>query len=199
MHALLRTSVVVVIIGLLTLGIFSCRLTWSPGDYLESLRQGEELHHLQQLVQRHGEGYQHAVEEWIAQRCTFAETMQQLEEIDRELDEAWPRYLARTRESSRMSDEERRYVIFLQYVKGLLHRNPDQLQHALRRFKKDYQQYHTGTPKLDAVRGALPSPCPDAGTVKSIRPTRAEAAVALLPADGRLGRACPGVPSFVPR
>jgi hypothetical protein len=66
MHALLRTSVVVFIVGLLALYLISFRDVCSQRDWLRESRRSEEIQRLQQPTRRHQEGQYQAVQEWIS-------------------------------------------------------------------------------------------------------------------------------------
>jgi septal ring factor EnvC (AmiA/AmiB activator) len=134
MNALLRTAVVALAVGLLTLGVFGLRFAWSPSDILREIRRGEEIQGLRRITDRRTEARQKAVQEYIAQRRTLAETMQRFQESDHE----WPYYDAVLWKCS--SDDEKHYRQLIGHVEGALEGRPEELAAVLRRLEKDYQQ-----------------------------------------------------------
>jgi len=135
MNAQFRTAVVAFVVGLLTLGVFGLRLAWSPSDLQRESRRVEELQRLRRAMDRRTEARQQAAQEWIAQRCTLAETMQRFQELDGE----WPDYIT-LRRKWWPSDDERHYRVLLAHVGGALEGRPEELAGVLRRLEKDYQQ-----------------------------------------------------------
>jgi hypothetical protein len=146
MNALLRTTAVALVVALLTLGVFGPRFACSPGDYqtlLQEIRRHEELQELEQTTSRREEAIRQATHDYIAQRCTLAETMQRVRELEREVDQEWP-YLSSARKMSPLSDEERHYGVIISYVQTILYGRSGELATVLRRLEKDYQQLQTG-------------------------------------------------------
>jgi hypothetical protein len=47
MNNLMRTAVCALVLGLLTLGFFTLRSAYSPGDFQEMIRRGEEIQRLE--------------------------------------------------------------------------------------------------------------------------------------------------------
>ncbi len=95
MNPLLRTSVVALVVVLLALGVFGFRLACSPSDYREFVqesRRKENLRELERANLRRRQLHRQAVQEWIVQRCALEETMQRLQEGDRELEQKWHAY-----------------------------------------------------------------------------------------------------------
>ncbi len=79
------------------------------------------------------------MQEWIAQRCPLAETMQQFQEGDRELEQEWPAYYF-TDQKEWASDEDRYYHLIRTYVEAILREQPEELATARCRLERDYQQ-----------------------------------------------------------
>jgi hypothetical protein len=134
MNALLRTVVVALIVGLLTLGVFGLRLACFSWEFPES-HDNEELQRLKQATDRRIEARQRAAQEYVARRCTLAETMRRFQELDHE----WPDYVTPNRKWW-PSDEERHYRILLSYIEGILQGQPEELAATLRRLETDHQQ-----------------------------------------------------------
>jgi hypothetical protein len=138
MNALLRTIVVALVVGLLTLGVFGLRLTCFSGELPES-RHSEEFQRLKQATDRRMEARQQAVQEYIAQRCILAETMRRFRELDRE----WPDYVAPNRKWW-PSDGERHYRILIACFEGILEGQAEESAATFRRLEKDRQQLQAG-------------------------------------------------------
>ncbi|HEY7423474.1 MAG TPA: hypothetical protein VH682_04460 [Gemmataceae bacterium] len=138
MNALLRTVVVVLVVGLLTLGVFGLRLACFPGEFPES-QDNEKFQRLKQATERRMEARQQAVQEYIAGRCTLAETMRRFQELDHE----WPDFVTSNRKWW-PSDEERHYRVLLSGVEGILQGQPEELAATLRRLEEDRQQLQAG-------------------------------------------------------
>lgn len=142
MNPLLRTTVIALVVVLLALGVFGFRLACSPSDFQELVqesRRKEALRERERAVLRRRQLYGQAVQDWIAQRCTLAETMQRLQEGDRELKQEWyARYSIRW-----ASNEDRHYQLIHMYVEMILHERPEELATARCRLQRDYQQLQT--------------------------------------------------------
>jgi hypothetical protein len=137
MNAPIRTAVVA---GLLTLGVFTLRFACSPADSQET-RRGEELQKLQRATLRREQARRQAVQEWMAQRRSLAETMQRFQELDHD----WPDYSeARLREKLPESDVERHYRLILSYARAELQGRSEELATVLRRLENEYQQLQAG-------------------------------------------------------
>jgi hypothetical protein len=134
-------TAVALVVVLLALGVFGFRLTCSPSDYQELVqasRRREDLRELERAILRRHQPQVQAVQAWIAQRCTLAETMQQLQEGDREWQQEWPAYTIK--EKGWASDEDRYYQVILTHVEEILRERPEELATALCRLQRDYQQ-----------------------------------------------------------
>jgi len=138
MNALLRTVVVVLVVGLLTLGVFGLRLAYFPGQFPES-HDNEQFQRLRQATDRRMEARQQAVQEYIARRCTLEETMRRFQELDHE----WPDYVTPNRKWW-PPDEERHHRILIAGVEGILQGQPEELAATLHRLEKDRQQLQAG-------------------------------------------------------
>ena len=142
MNPLLRTLVVAFGVVLLALGVFGFHLACSPSDYQELVRASrrkEDLRERERASLRLRQLHKQAVQEWIAQRCTLAETMQRLPEGDRELEQKWPAYTIK--EKGWASDEDRLYQLILTHVEVVLRERPEELATARCRLERDYQQF----------------------------------------------------------
>lgn len=147
MYALARISAVVLVVSLLTLGAVGLRIAFAPEDcqiLLEESRRYEKLQQLQRATLRHGEALQHAAQEYIAQRCTLAEAMQRVQELEQELGREWPAYAPILRQPQPLPDDGRHYGIILAYVAAVLRSQPEELAAVRRRSEKDYQQLQAG-------------------------------------------------------
>jgi hypothetical protein len=138
MNAPIRTVVVALVMGLLTLGVFGLRLACFSGEFPES-HDSEKFQRLKQATDRRMEARQQAVREYIAQRCTLAETMRRFQELDHE----WPDYITPNRKWW-PSDDERYYRILLACVEGILKGQSEELAATLRRLEKDRRQLQVG-------------------------------------------------------
>jgi hypothetical protein len=147
MHVLLRITGIVIVIGLLTIGIFGIRYACYPRDLLSVIHRAEEVEQLHQAMLRRQESQNQAAQEWMTQRCTWEETMQRLRELDQEMDQAWPGYSRMVGESTKLSAEERHYQFIFHYVTTVPRGRPEELAVVLRRLEKDSQQLHSGSPK----------------------------------------------------
>jgi len=142
MNPLLRTTVVVLVVVLLALGVFGFHLACSPSDYQELVqasRRKEDLRERERASLRLRQLHKQAVQEWIAQRCTLAETMQRLPEGDRELEQKWPAYYT-IKQKEWASEEDRYYHLIREYVEEILHERPEELATARCRLQRDYRQ-----------------------------------------------------------
>jgi hypothetical protein len=135
------------VVGLLALCLVTLRDACSQRDWLREIRRQEEIQRLQQVTQRHQEGQYQAVQEWMTQHCTLAETMQRLQELEEERDRDWPGYTSTVWEHAQLSDQERHYQFILLSVKEALSGRPEELTVVLRRLEKDSQQLQTGSSK----------------------------------------------------
>ena len=70
--------------------------------------------------------------------------MQRLQELDQDMDQAWPGYTRMLEETTKQSAEERHYEFLLHYVKTLLRERPEELTVVLRRLEKDSQRLPPG-------------------------------------------------------
>jgi hypothetical protein len=141
MNPLLRTTAVALVVVLLALGVFGLRLACSPSDYQELVqasRRREDLRERERASLRRRQLHEQAVQAWIAQRCTLAETMQRLQEGDREVAQEWPAYTIK--EKGWTSDEDRHYQLILTHVEEILPERPEELATARCRLERDYQQ-----------------------------------------------------------
>ena len=145
MTALIRPAVLVIFVGLLSLGVLALRLAYSPNDDPES-RLSQEVQRLRDATSCREEARQEAVREYLAQRITLAETIQQFQEWDHE----WPDYSsiaqrAVAEKAMWESDEERHYEAIIHYVSFLiLKRRPLELPQVLQRLEKDFRQLQAG-------------------------------------------------------
>lgn len=140
MNAPIRTALVATIVGLLAVCVFGLRFGCSPSAFQKEIRRGENLERLKQATFRRVEARRQAVQEWIAQRYSLAETMQRFQEWERE----WPDYSAIVRKTQTESDEKRYYRIIGSHVEAVLQGRPEELASALCRLEKDYQQLQAG-------------------------------------------------------
>lgn len=136
MNAMIRTTVIAFVMGLLAFGIFCFHMTCSLLGSSESRVRAEELRQLEQATFARAEARQQAAQEWISQRRTLAETMRRYKELEHQ----WPDYVTPQREYL-LPDEERHYGIILVHVGLILEERPKELAAARRRLEKEYQQY----------------------------------------------------------
>jgi Flp pilus assembly protein TadB len=140
MNALIRTTVVALVVGLLTLSVFALRMLYPPNEAQED-RRGEELQRLQRATLHRQEARRQAVQEWIARHRSLAETMERFQELDHD----WPDYSeARLREKLPESDVERHYRLILSYMRAELQGRSEELAAVLRRLENEYQQLQAG-------------------------------------------------------
>jgi hypothetical protein len=157
MNAPIRTAVVALVVGLLTLGVFGLRFACSPGDYerfLQESRRQEELRDLKQAISRREEAIRQATHDYIAERCTLAESIQRLRQLEQEWLPSADHNLVR--ETSGMSDEKRHYELIMNYVRSILRGRSEELATVVRRLEKDYQRLQAGrqTPSTAATKRA---------------------------------------------
>lgn len=145
MNALLRIFGVIFIFTVLTIGIFGLRDACSPRDILTEFHRAEEVERVHEAIVRHQDGQYQTVQEWMKQRCTWEEAMQRLQELDQDMEEVWPGYTRRMRETTKQSDEERHYQLILHYVKTVLHERPEELAVVLGRLEKDSRRLPPGS------------------------------------------------------
>jgi hypothetical protein len=144
MNNLMRTAVCALVLGLLTLGVFTLRFAYSPGDWQEINRRSEEIQRLEQAALRREEAMRQAARSYIAQRCTLAQTMQRWQELEQEFSQEWPVFRDILRRPHPMSDEERYYGLIMDNVEAVLRGQPEKLATVLRRLEKDYEQFQAG-------------------------------------------------------
>jgi hypothetical protein len=150
MPLLLRTSALGFILGLLAVGVFGLRCACLPSEemreMMKTIHRAEEVTRLNQAAQRRLEGKHQAVQAWMSQRCTWEETMQRMQELDEEMEEAWPGYTRMIGRITPLSAEQRRYQCVFHYVKTVLRERPEELAEVLRRLEKDSQRSPPGNP-----------------------------------------------------
>jgi hypothetical protein len=140
MNALLRTAVVGFVVGLLTVAVVTLRWTYSASDAQEQ-RRVEELDRLREATLHREEARRQAVQEWIAQRRSLAETMQRFQDLDHD----WPDYHAAwLREKLPESEAERQYRQIVNYVKTVLQGRAEELAAVLCRLENEYRQLQAG-------------------------------------------------------
>jgi hypothetical protein len=127
--------VVCVALAVFAFGEVSSRLE-SVGRFFRS----EEAEPLRQARLRFLEGQNRAAEEWLTQRYTWEETLERLQELDQEMDQAWPGFTRMIGETTQQSAEERHYQVILYCVLKILRDRPEELIVALRRLEKDSQR-----------------------------------------------------------
>jgi hypothetical protein len=153
MNNLMRTTVSILVLGLLTLGVFTLRFACSGGDWQEVIRRSEELQRLDEATLRRQQAMRHATQAYIDQRYTLAQTMQRWHELEQELGQEWPVYSNILRQKlTSLSDEERHYGGIMAQVEAILRGQPEKLAAVLHRLEKDYQQLRAGR--------KMPSPMP---------------------------------------
>jgi hypothetical protein len=141
MNNLMRTAVCALVLGLLALGFFTIRCTYSPGDLQEMIRRSEEIHRLERAMLRRHQAMRQAAQACIAQRCTLAETIQRWQELEQEMGQELPFYSVILRQHPiPTSDEERHYGGILANIEAILRGQPEELAAVLRRLEKEYQQ-----------------------------------------------------------
>ena len=96
----------------------------------------EDLRRLERATLRRLESRRQAVQEWIAQRRTLTETMQEFQELEDE----WPPPDLNLLRKKWPSDEARHYGLIQIYVEVILHERPEELAAALRRLESDYRK-----------------------------------------------------------
>jgi hypothetical protein len=133
MNRLMHTAICALVLGLLTLGYFTLRYVYSPGDFLEMIRRTEEIDRLKQTNLHHLEALRQAAQAYIARRCTLAQTLQRWKELEQELGQEWPFYRDILRQLPALSDDERRYEVIRGHIKYNLRRQPEKLAAVLRR------------------------------------------------------------------
>jgi hypothetical protein len=136
----------VFIVALLTLGVFGLRYACSPRDMLSEIHRAEEVERVHEAMLRHQEGQYRAAQEWLTQQSTWEETMQRLQEVDEEMDQAWSGYTRMLEETTKQSNGERHCQFLLHYVKMALRKRPEELTVVLRRLEKDSQRVPPGNP-----------------------------------------------------
>jgi hypothetical protein len=139
-------TAVALVVALLALGVFGLRLACSPSDYRELVqasRRREDLRERERASLRLRQLHKQAVQEWIAQRCTLAETMQRLQEGDRELEQIWPAFYT-IKQKKWASEEDRYYHLIHEYAEEILQERPEELAAALRRLEGDYRKLQAG-------------------------------------------------------
>ena len=139
MNHLMHTAVCALVVGLLTLGCFTLRYAFSPGDVQELIRRSEQNQRLEQASLRRQEGKRRAAQAYIAQRCTLAQTMQRWQESEQGFGQEWPVFRDILQQPLPWSDEERYYGSILAYVEVILRGQPEKLAAVLRRLEKEFQ------------------------------------------------------------
>jgi hypothetical protein len=147
MTTLLRIFGVAIIVFLLTVEVFILRYVCDFRGMQTVIHQAEELEQLHEAVLHLEQSQHQAVQEWIAQRCTLAQTMQRFQELEQEMDQTSPAYTRKMRKISKLPDEERHYLLIRERVESILHDRPGELALALRPLERDYQQLQAGSPK----------------------------------------------------
>jgi hypothetical protein len=61
-----------------------------------------------------------------------------------ELDQEWPAYITKLRNTMSESDEQRHYWVIFAYVEAALQERPEELAAARSRLEKDYRQLQDG-------------------------------------------------------
>jgi hypothetical protein len=140
MNALIRTSVVALMVAVLNVAVVAVRFGYSPSDSQESRRR-EELQRLEEATFGRLEARQAAVQQYIAQRYTLTDLMQQFQELDHE----WPDFSA-WHDKIWESEAERLYQHILAFVEVVLRGQAEELALVLRRLEKDYRQLQAGRP-----------------------------------------------------
>jgi hypothetical protein len=143
MNTVQRTFGVVFIVVLLAVGVFGLRYACSSRDMLSVIHRAEDVERLHTAMLRHQEGQYQAAGEWMTQRCTWEEAMQRLQELDQDMDQAWPGYTRLLEETMQRSAEERHYQFIRHYVQTVLHQRPEDLTVALRRLERDSSSRQT--------------------------------------------------------
>jgi hypothetical protein len=140
MKAVMRIFPVFFVVSALALAVFGFREVSSRLELVGGIFRAEEVEPLRQANLRYREGLNRAAEEWLTQHRTWEETLQLLQELDQEMDQAWPGYTRMIGEQTQQSAEERHYHIILYYVLRILRERPEELTVALRRLEKDSQR-----------------------------------------------------------
>jgi heme/copper-type cytochrome/quinol oxidase subunit 1 len=139
MNHWMHTAVCALVLGLLALGCFALRYTYSPGDLQDMIRRSEENERLEQVTLRRQQAERQAAQAYIAQRCTLAQTMQRWQQLEQQLGQEWPLFRD-VLEQHAMSDEQRYYGGIRAHVEAILRGQPAELAGVLRRLEKEYQQ-----------------------------------------------------------
>jgi hypothetical protein len=141
MNHLMHTAVCALVLGLLTLGCFTLRYAYSPGDFQEIIRRTEENERLEQAMLRRQQAARQAAQAYIAQRCTLAQTMQRWQQLEQQLGQEWPVYRdILWQQLPPMPDEERHYGGIRVHVEVILRGQPAESAAVLRRLEREYQQ-----------------------------------------------------------
>jgi hypothetical protein len=140
MNAVMRIFTVFFVVCLLALAVFGFREVSSRLELVSGIHRAEQVEPLRQARLRFLEGQNRAAEEWLTQRCTWEETLQRLQELDQEIDQAWPGYTRMIGETTQQSAQERHYQLILYYVTQTLRKRPEELTVSLCRLEKDSQR-----------------------------------------------------------
>jgi hypothetical protein len=137
MHALLRTFLVVVLVGLAALSVFIFHDACSQRDWLRESRRREELQGREEISWRHRNSLYQAIQTWLDRRWTLRETLSRFQELEQEeLAQDWPSLRGILRESLLKSGEERYCRVIQAHLPVILHDRPQELTAALRRLEK---------------------------------------------------------------
>jgi hypothetical protein len=147
MHALLRVSALVLIGNLLTVAVFGMFSRCDLRGVLDVYRRSEEFQHWRIALAHHRDGQWEAVGAWMAQRSTLMETMQRLQELDEDMEQAWPGYTRLVVETTKGTLEAWHHQFILDYIKDVLHDQPEEFARARRRLEKEHQQLQAGKKK----------------------------------------------------
>lgn len=140
MTAFMRISGGFIGVFLLALVGFSLLYGCDSRAWLTAIHHGEELDQLHEFVLNREKSQRQAVQEWIVQRRTLAETMQRFQELDQESDEIWPGRIRIIRTNPKLSAENRSYGSIRHLVESILREHPEELALALCRLEKDFQR-----------------------------------------------------------
>jgi hypothetical protein len=83
----------------------------------------------------------------MAQRSSLEDTMQRLQELDQEMEQAWPGYTRLVEETTKGTLEAWHHQFILDYIKDVLHDQPEEFALARRRLEKEHQQLQAGKKK----------------------------------------------------
>ena len=125
MNNVMRKFAVFFVVCALAVAVFGFREVCSRLELVGRIFRSEEAEPLRQANLRYREGLYGAAEEWLTQHRTWEETLQLLQELDQEMDQAWPGYTRMIGEQTQQSAEERHYQFILHYVKTVLHERPE--------------------------------------------------------------------------